>query len=163
VWHVPGHSDGHLALYDDKNHAAFTSDSVQAGGYPTVTGGAAFGPTYYMVNAYLATIEFLEKQPIEHLFTGHWPSTHHQETKKFLAQSRKFVERADQLILEHLKQHPRGSTLKEILHAVGPKLGTWPDDAAIFLQFALFGHVERLKQKGVIVARSVRPVAYLLA
>jgi len=163
VWHVPGHSDGHLALYDDKNHAAFTSDAVQAGGYPTVTGGAAFGPTYYMVNAYLATIEFLEKQPIKHLFTGHWPSTHEQETKKFLAQSREFVERADQVILDHLKQHLGGSTLKEILHAVSPQLGTWPDEAAVFLQFALFGHVERLKQKGVIHAGSVSPVVYSIA
>lgn len=162
VWHVPGHSAGHLALYDEKNHAAYTSDAVQAGGYPTVTGGTAFGPTYYTVNAYLATIEFLEKQPIEHLFTGHWPSAHHQDTKKFLAQSRKFVERADELILQHLKHHPK-STLKEILHAISPKLGNWPDDAAIFLQFALFGHVERLKQKGVLRSVSTSPVEYSLA
>jgi glyoxylase-like metal-dependent hydrolase (beta-lactamase superfamily II) len=33
-WHVPGHSAGHLAAYDEKNHAAFTSDAVQANGYP---------------------------------------------------------------------------------------------------------------------------------
>lgn len=88
VWHVPGHSEGHLAIYDEKNRAAFTSDAVQAGGYPTVTGGTAFGPTYYTVNAYLATIEFLENQPIEHLFTGHWPSTHYEQTRKFLAIAR---------------------------------------------------------------------------
>lgn len=162
VWHVPGHSDGHLALYDEKNHAAFTSDAVQAGGYPTVTGGLAFGPTYYAVNAYLATIEFLEKQPIDHLFTGHWPAAHRQETKRFLAQSREFVERTDDLILQHLKQHPRGSTLKEILHATSPKLGNWPDDAAIFLQFALFGHVQRLKQRGFIRAGSATPLRYSL-
>jgi glyoxylase-like metal-dependent hydrolase (beta-lactamase superfamily II) len=162
VWHVPGHSDGHLALYDEKNHAAFTSDAVQGGGYPTVTGGAAFGPTYYTVNAYLATIEFLEKQPIEHLFTGHWPSAHGQEVKNFLAETRKFVERTDELILQYLKQHPRGSTLKDMLRAVSPKLGNWPDDSAIFLQFALFGHVERLKQNGIIRAGSSSPVEYCL-
>ena len=77
VWHVPGHSEGHLAIYDEKNRAAFTSDAVQAGGYPTASGGMAFGPTYYTVNAYLATIAFLEKQPIEHVFSGHWPAAHH--------------------------------------------------------------------------------------
>jgi glyoxylase-like metal-dependent hydrolase (beta-lactamase superfamily II) len=163
VWHVPGHSEGHLALYDEKNHAAFTSDAVQAGGYPTVTGGTAFGPTYYTVNAYLATIEFLENQPIDHLFTGHWPAAHHQDTKKFLAQSRQFVERMDELILQHLKQHPRGATLKQILHATSPKLGSWPDDAAIFLQFALFGHLERLKERNVVRAGTTSPVEYSLA
>ena len=162
VWHVPGHSDGHLALYDEKNHAAFTSDAVQAGGYPTVNGGAAFGPTYYTVNAYLATIEFLEKQPIEHLFTGHWPAAHGSETKRFLAETRQFVERTDELILQHLKQHPRGSTLKDMLRTISPKLGNWPDNAAIFLQFALFGHVERLKQMGVIRAGSSSPMEYCL-
>ena len=162
VWHVPGHSEGHLAIYDDKNKAAFTSDAVQAGGYPTVTGGMAFGPTYYTVNAYLATIAFLEKQPIEHMFTGHWPSVHQEGTKKFLSQSRQFVERMDELIVGHLKQHTKGSTLKNILHDISPKLGSWPDDSAIFLQFALFGHVERLKQTGVVREGKSSPVEYSL-
>jgi glyoxylase-like metal-dependent hydrolase (beta-lactamase superfamily II) len=162
VWHVPGHSNGHLAVYDEKNHCAFTSDAVQAGGYPTVSGGTAFGPTYFEVNAYLATIAFLEKQPIEHLFTGHWPSTHKEETKKFLAQSRQFVERADEEILQYLKQHQPGATLKDILKKVGPRLGDWPSDAGIFLQFALYGHMERLKQKDVIRASSSIPVEYSL-
>ena len=162
VWHVPGHSRGHLAIYDEKNRAAFTSDAVQAGGYPTVTGGTAFGPTYYEVNAYLATIEFLEKQPIEHMFTGHWPSVHHEDTKRFLSHSRRFVDRADEVILEHLKRHRQGSTLKSILGDVGPKLGSWPDDAGIFLQFALFGHLERLQQRGVIRAGKANPVEYSL-
>ena len=161
VWHVPGHSDGHLALYDEKNHAAFTSDAVQAGGYPTVSGGTAFGPTYYKVNAYLATVEFLEEQPIEHLFTGHWPSTHGADTKKFLAHTRQFVERADEEIVAYLKNH-RSAALKEILHEVGPKLGNWPKDADIFLQFALFGHMERLVQNGRVRAGAGAPVKYSL-
>jgi len=162
VWHVPGHSDGHLALYDEKNRAAFTSDAVQAGGYPTISGGTAFGPTYYKVNAYLATIEYLEKQPIEHLFTGHWPSAHGADTRKFLSQTRQFVERADEQIVSYLKSHPR-ATLKTILHEVGPKLGNWPNDADIFLQFALFGHMERLVQNGRVRAGTGVPVEYSLA
>jgi len=162
VWHVPGHSEGHLAIYDEKNHAAFTSDAVQAGGYPTVSGGTAFGPTYYTVNAYLATIEFLEKQPIEHLFTGHWPSAHGEDTKKFLSHSRKFVERVDSLIVEHLKQHRRGATIKTLLHEIEPKLGDWPRDAGIFLQFAMFGHMERLQQKGIIRSGTSVPIEYSL-
>jgi glyoxylase-like metal-dependent hydrolase (beta-lactamase superfamily II) len=162
VWHVPGHSEGHLAIYDENNHAAFTSDAVQAGGYPTVTGGTAFGPTYYQVNAYLATIEFLEKQPIEHMFTGHWPSVHQDETKKFLSKSRQFVESADSNIIEYLKQHRRGATQKTLLNEVGPKLGNWPSDAAIFLQFAMNGHLERLQQRGIIRSSPSRPREYSL-
>ena len=162
VWHVPGHSDGHLAIYDEKNQAAFTSDAVQAGGYPTVTGGTAFGPTYYVVNAYLATIEFLEKQPIEHLFTGHWPSTHGHETNRFLSQSRQFVERLDELILDFLKQHTGGTSLKTLLAQVGPNLGNWPGQAGVFLQFAMYGHLERLRERGTIACRKSAPVEYSL-
>jgi glyoxylase-like metal-dependent hydrolase (beta-lactamase superfamily II) len=162
VWHVPGHSEGHLAVYDETNHAAFTSDAVQAGGYPTVSGGMAFGPTYYAVNAYLATIEFLEKQPIEHMFTGHWPSAHGGDTKKFLSQSRNFVERVDALTLEYLKQHRRGATIKTLLHEMAPKLGNWPRDAGVFLQFAMYGHMERLKQQGTIRSGTSVPTEYSL-
>jgi glyoxylase-like metal-dependent hydrolase (beta-lactamase superfamily II) len=162
VWHVPGHSEGHLAIYDRKNRAAFTSDAVQAKGYPTISGGLAFGPTYYTVNSYLATIDFLEKQPIEHLFTGHWPSAHGESTARFLAQSRKFVEHADECIVDYLQHHPRGATLQTLLHEIGPRLGDWPHDAGIFLQFALYGHVERLKQNGVIRTGSETPIVYCL-
>jgi glyoxylase-like metal-dependent hydrolase (beta-lactamase superfamily II) len=162
VWHVPGHSEGHLAIYDEKNHAAFTSDAVQAGGYPTAAGGLAFGPTYYAVNAYLATIEFLERQPMEHMFTGHWPSAHGEDAKKFLSQSRAFVERCDGCIVEYLKQHLPAATLKALLHEVGPQLGNWPQDAGVFLQFALYGHLERLKGQGIIRSGTSVPFEYSL-
>jgi glyoxylase-like metal-dependent hydrolase (beta-lactamase superfamily II) len=163
VWHVPGHSDGHLAIFDEKNKAAFTSDAVQAGGYPTVSGGIAFGPTYYTVNSYLATIAFLEKQPIEHLFTGHWPSAHGKSTLDFLAQSRAFVDRFDECILEFFHRHPRGASLKTLLHETAPRLGKWPIDASVFLQFAIYGHVERLRQNGLLKVRSAAPFEYFLA
>ena len=162
VWHVPGHSEGHLAIYDEKNRAAFTSDAVQAGGYPTASGGMAFGPTYYTVNAYLATIAFLEKQPIEHVFSGHWPAAHQADVKKFLSSSRDFVERADEHILQFLRQHSRGATLKTLLHEISPKLGKWPPDADIFLQFAMYGHVQRLTQNGILRADNSAPVNYRL-
>jgi len=161
VWHVPGHSDGHLAIYDEKNRAAFTSDAVQADGYPTIHGKQAFGPTYYTVDAYLATIQFIENQPIDHVFSGHWPAYHGPETKTFLTSSREFVDTADRLIKAHLSNHARGATLKEILYSLSPKLGSWPNDAADFLQFALYGHMVRLEQQG-LVRSSKSPVEYVL-
>jgi len=161
VWHVPGHSEGHLAIYDEKNKAAFTSDAVQVDGYPTVDGKMAFGPTYFTVDAYLATIHFLENQPIEHLFTGHWPAAHGPQVKNFLARTREFVQRADELIKEYLKH--RGSvTLKQMMHDLSPLLGSWPKEGDDLLQFALYGHMERLEEKGVVRASKTVPVEYSL-
>lgn len=161
VWHVPGHSEGHLAIYDEKNKAAFTSDAVQTDGYPTIDGKMAFGPTYFTVDAYLATIHFLENQPIEHMFTGHWPAAHGPQVKEFLAKTRKFVERADELIKEYLKTH-RTATLKQIEHDLSPKLGSWPKDMDDLLQYALYGHVQRLQERGVVRASKTIPVEYSL-
>jgi glyoxylase-like metal-dependent hydrolase (beta-lactamase superfamily II) len=163
VWHVPGHSDGHLAIYDEKNRAAFTSDAVQSAGYPTTAGAMAFAPTYYAVDAYLASIEFLEQQPIEHMLTGHWPAMRRkEEAKNFLRSSREFVERVDSGIIGFLGQHHAGVTLKRLIGEIGPKLGAWPEDANAFLQFALYGHLERLKQRGMVRSGKSIPVEYSL-
>jgi glyoxylase-like metal-dependent hydrolase (beta-lactamase superfamily II) len=160
VWHVPGHSDGHLAIYDEKNRAAFVSDAVQAGGYPTIEGMQAFGPTYYTVDAYLSTIHYLENQPIDHLFSGHWPAAHGEAVGRFLSSSREFVEAADREIKSYLRDH-KGATMKEILHGTSARLGSWPAETADFLQFAFYGHLARLEQQGVVRA-SGSPVKYEL-
>lgn len=163
VWHVPGHSAGHLALYDEKNRAAFTSDAVQSNGYPTIDGKMAFGPTYYTVDAYLATVHFLENKKIDHMFTGHWPSVHGGEVLKFLSSSREFVARADELLTQHFRAHHGGVTLKQILADLGPRLGTWPQEMAPFLQFAMYGHLVRMEQQGAIRVERTSPVTYRLA
>jgi len=162
VWHVPGHSAGHLAIYDEKNRAAFTSDAVQANGYPTIDGKLAFGPTYYTIDGYLATIQFLEKWPIEHIFSGHWPALHGKEVGAFLDESRKFVLTTDSLLQAYFRGHHGGITLKQILTDLGPKLGDWPTDTAAFLQFALYGHLVRLQQQGVIHQDTSQPVQWSL-
>jgi glyoxylase-like metal-dependent hydrolase (beta-lactamase superfamily II) len=162
VWHVPGHSEGHLAIYDEKNKAAFTSDAVQVDGYSTIDGKMAFGPTYFTVDAYLATIHFLENQPIEHMFTGHWPGVHGAGVKSFLDRTRQFVERADELIKDYLKTH-RKVTLKAMMHDLSPKLGSWPQEMDVMLQYALFGHMERLKERGLVQASKTVPVEYSMA
>ncbi len=163
IWHVPGHSEGHLAVYDEKNRAAFTSDAVQSNGYPTIDGAMAFGPTYYAVNAYLATIQFLENQPIEHIFSGHWPGTHGAAVRGFLNSSRQFVDRADELLESYFKSHAGGVPLKQMLQDLSPKLGDWPAETSVFLQFAIYGHLVRLQQNGVIRRDSTQPVTWRLA
>jgi glyoxylase-like metal-dependent hydrolase (beta-lactamase superfamily II) len=162
VWHVPGHSDGHLAIYDGKNRAVFTSDAVQADGYPTVAGKMAFGPTYYAVNSYLATIAFLDGQPIKHLYSGHWPAAHGCQVREFLSRSRDFVDDTEHLIGSYLKEHRR-VTLKDLLRSVSPRLGTWPPENADMLQFALYGHLQRLKDRGLVGVSRTSPVEFHFA
>jgi glyoxylase-like metal-dependent hydrolase (beta-lactamase superfamily II) len=162
-WHVPGHSAGHLAAYDSRNRAAFTSDAVQSGGYPTTDGKMAFGPTYYTVDAYLATVQFLESMPIEHMYSGHWPASHGAAVATFLDSSREFVLRASELLIDYFRAHRNRITLKQILADLSSRLGDWPESTSPFLQFALHGHLERLTQNGVIRRQATHPVEYTLA
>lgn len=53
VLHVPGHSHGHLALYDAKRRAAFVGDAIHGRGCPKATGRLAIPVTYYYVDIYL--------------------------------------------------------------------------------------------------------------
>ncbi len=59
IHHVPGHTYGHLCVFDTRNRAIFGGDGVQGSVYPSVEGGAALGPTYLYVDSYLTTIRYL--------------------------------------------------------------------------------------------------------
>ena len=108
VLHLPGHSHGHLALYDSLHRAAFTGDAVQGSGCPKAAGGIAIPVTYYYVDTYLATIRYLEGLELEALYTGHWPAMRGEQIKDFFADSRRTVEFFDRVILSNLKKSPGG-------------------------------------------------------
>jgi glyoxylase-like metal-dependent hydrolase (beta-lactamase superfamily II) len=149
VWHVPGHAPGHLALYDPRQGALFSSDAVQGQGCPTAGGRMAFGPTYYDPEAYLATIARLERQPIQHLYSGHWPEAHGAQVAAFLRESRLFPLRAEALLAADLAAAGRhGATLDALLERLGPQLGDWPSAQHRMLMFALHGHLELLERRG---------------
>jgi glyoxylase-like metal-dependent hydrolase (beta-lactamase superfamily II) len=150
VWHVPGHSDGHLTIYDPRRRAAFTSDTIHGRGCPRADGTMAFGPTYYAVDAYLATIQFLEQMPIDHLYSGHWPNAHGPEVKRFLAESRRFVETVDELLPHILDRHPGGATLGDVIADLASQIGDWPSASNTLFMWAVFGHLTRQEQRGKI-------------
>lgn len=147
VWHVPGHSDGHLTLYDAKHRAAFSSDAVQGRGNFNADGSMAFGPTYYAVDAYLNTIQFLESMPIEHLYSGHWPNAHGPAVNDFLRDSRVFVERMDEILPVCLDRRPVGATLSELMADLAPRMGDWPGEADWLFMWAVYGHLVRQEQR----------------
>ena len=60
VLHVPGHSHGHLALYDPTHRAAFVGDAIHGRGCPKAAGGMGIPVTYYFVDIYLSTLRYFE-------------------------------------------------------------------------------------------------------
>jgi len=164
VLHVPGHSHGHLALYDPKDRALFAGDAVQGRGCPKAAGGMGIPVTYYHVDTYLSTIRYFEHLPIDVLYSGHWPVMRGEEVRDFLAESRRTVEFVDRVILKQLEKHPSGLTMKQLIDTVAGAVGDWPDDGVFLAMFPIKGHMDRLEQQGLVrLDRGTRPVKWVAA
>ncbi|MFP5204957.1 MAG: MBL fold metallo-hydrolase [Acidobacteriota bacterium] len=161
IHHTPGHSKGHLAVFDPRSRTMLCGDAVQGAYYPDVEGHSVLCPTYLEPASYLQTIDALESLPIACLATCHWPLKRGSEVRAFLAESRAFVHRAEKLVLAHLARNPAGLTLREIVAKCGPELGSWPRASDSELVYALAGHLDLLLAQGrIIEAAGTRPAIY---
>jgi glyoxylase-like metal-dependent hydrolase (beta-lactamase superfamily II) len=148
VLHVPGHSDGHLALYDPVNRAVFVGDALHGRYCPTAAGEPALPPGYFSVLAYLGTLQMLQAFDIEWIYSGHWPAFHGSQVSEFLAESRRFVDNASALVWKTLEKHPEGVTLRAFMDECGPVLGGWPSTNQWLLMYPMHGHLLLLEQQG---------------
>jgi glyoxylase-like metal-dependent hydrolase (beta-lactamase superfamily II) len=163
VWHVPGHSHGHLALYDPKNKAAFVGDAIHGRGCPKAEGGMAIPVTYYYVDTYLSTLRYFESLEIKTLYSGHWPIMTGDEIRDFISDSRQTVEIFDRTILSSLSKHPPGLTMKELIDAVSNAVGEWPNETWSLAMFPVKGHMDRLEQLNKVrVIEGTRPLKWEL-
>lgn len=161
---VPGHSPGHLAVFDPRSRTALVADAVHGAGYQNVDGSWAMGPSYVDVAAYLRTIATVRQWGAQTLAGCHWPVQQGEAAiTAFLDQTQRFVEQAERAVLEALSGQPHGLTLRELLLTVGPQLGTWPRAADPELVYALSGTMEHLAARGRVAAdRSTFPLRYSL-
>ena len=60
ILHVPGHSVGHVAVYDERSGALFSGDCLQGSVYLGLDGTPKLCPTYTHVDDYLATATLIE-------------------------------------------------------------------------------------------------------
>lgn len=159
---MPGHSAGHLIVYDPQQRAAYTTDAVHYNCYRTVDGEVAMPPTYLDVSSYLQTIRAIGLLDLEVMAGGHWPVVRGEEVREFLAVSRDYVEMTGRAVRAELRESAlAGMTLRELIDALNQQLGDWPVEAGSDLMFSLAGHLRLLEQIGLIEAdRSIRPVRF---
>lgn len=158
IFHVPGHSRGHLALYDARYKAVFIGDAVHGRGCPKAGGGLAIPVTYYQVDAYLSTLRYFENLAVDVVYSGHWPAMSGEEFRDFLSESRQTVEMFDRVILRSLAEHQQGLTLNELISAVASAAGDWPQASWILAMYPVKGHLDRLESLGKIrLRREARP------
>ena len=88
---LPGHTLGHLGLWDAETGAAIVIDAVLADGVYDRAGNRLIPPRYYDAGAYEATIRRLRALDPELLLTAHYEVMERAAAREFLDRSLDFV------------------------------------------------------------------------
>lgn len=148
VLHLPGHTAGHLALFDSSSRSAIVSDAVLGSAVYNADGTAAFPPTYRHVPEYLTTIQRLRDLAPQQLLTAHYPTFDAEQAVRFLDESEQFVRVLDAEVQRVLAQGSH--TLAQLLDDIDPTIGNWPrEGTAGALAFPVAGHLEDLQARGL--------------
>lgn len=150
VLHTPGHSPGHLALWNEAWKVAIVGDAVLGEGVPSLENGLALAPTYRYTAAYLETIERLEALDAEWLLTSHFPVMRGSQVGDFLRLSREWVQRTEQTILCVLQEAADSLDLAEIIVRAKPLLGQWLNPDKTGLEYPILGGLEYLEQRTLV-------------
>jgi glyoxylase-like metal-dependent hydrolase (beta-lactamase superfamily II) len=146
--HTPGHSRGHVSIYDPRSRSAVVGDAVLGSAVPLADGRPAFPPTYRYLDTYLATIQMLQGIAPDRLLTAHYPVFTGPEVAEFLGETRVFTDRVEGALRRELAVGPL--TMLALTERLGPLLGQWPAEANQFLSQPLLGHLERLERYRLI-------------
>lgn len=124
VLHLPGHSLGHIGLFEPAGRTAIVSDAVMGYGFDDRSGRRVAPPPYVDLDAYRATIERLRGLGAVRLGTAHFPLFEGADVGAFLDRSRRLSDD-----LERAIEAAGGSAvpMPELLTATAAALGGWPE------------------------------------
>ena len=93
VLHLPGHSPGHLGLWEPLSRTAIVTDAALAGGLLDTSGAIISPPPYFDAAAYEQTVRQLQALAPQRLLTAHYAVYEGEAASRFLAESVAFVGR----------------------------------------------------------------------
>ena len=119
---LPGHTPGHLGLWDAATGAAIVIDAVLSDGVYDRAGNRLIPPRYYDAAAYEATIRRLRALDPELLLTAHYDVMERAAAREFLDRSLEFVREVRAAVRA-------GSTtdLRELTDIVDAAVGPFPE------------------------------------
>jgi glyoxylase-like metal-dependent hydrolase (beta-lactamase superfamily II) len=119
VLHLPGHTPGHLGLWDATTGAAIVIDAVLCDGVYDRAGRRLVPPRYYDAAAYEATIRRLRALDPELLLTAHYDVMERPAAREFLDRSLDFV-RAVRSAVRASRTRDLAELTREVDAVVGP-------------------------------------------
>ncbi len=159
--HVPGHSNGHLAVVDRTTGTGLIGDAVFGAVTPLLDGTGAFAPGYYDAVAYRATIARLRAFGLERIVGSHYPVLEGPAVAAFLDESEVFADRLEGALLEGLERaRGRGLTLLELVEETAPAVRAWPVEDDSSISVAALGHLIDLEERGLVRRAASSPTAW---
>jgi glyoxylase-like metal-dependent hydrolase (beta-lactamase superfamily II) len=123
--HLPGHTPGHLGIWDAKNDAVIIVDAALEKGIYDREGNLLQPPRYFDATCYQNTISKLRSMRPGYLLTGHYPALQDEEALDFLERSLDFTMQVHRVVSEGLKH---GTTdLWELTKQADAQLGPYPE------------------------------------
>jgi glyoxylase-like metal-dependent hydrolase (beta-lactamase superfamily II) len=153
VLHTPGHSQGHLSVWDPRSATLIIADAAMGAALPFVEGGAALAPTYTHPGPYAATSAALGSWPAQRLLTAHFPAMEGDAIAAHLATTVERVRAVEATVLEAIDGAGAGLGLRELIDAVDGRCGPLPEATKDTWGPPVFGHLEELEARGRVVAR----------
>jgi glyoxylase-like metal-dependent hydrolase (beta-lactamase superfamily II) len=125
ILHLPGHTPGHLGLWDARTRCAIIIDAVLADGIYDRAGNKLIPPRYYDLHELRQTIARLEALQPELLLTAHYPVLDRSEALDWLARGRAFVADVERVV--RAATAAERTDLWALTQRVDAALGPFPD------------------------------------
>jgi glyoxylase-like metal-dependent hydrolase (beta-lactamase superfamily II) len=122
VLHLPGHSLGHVGLWDPLSRSAIITDAALGAGLLNNEGEVIHPPPYMLLEEYEATVRRLQRLVPERLLTAHYAVMEGSQVERFLDESLAFVARTRTAIKEAIEASHE-VTIAGLLATMNPILG----------------------------------------
>ena len=150
VVNTPGHTYGHIALYDERSRTLMAGEAAIGTAILDVNDRPVLPPTYCYVDTYLQTIDRLLEMPIDAYSGAHWPVYRERaDIQAFLRESREYCLFLEEQLLLYGRQRGR-FTLAEAMAELGPRVRRWDESGDGLLTFPFTGNLTRLVQRGLL-------------
>lgn len=147
--HTPGHSRGHLMLYDSEYDVVIGADGFFGRGLFDINGGYLQPPPYFLYPEYKNTIQLVESLDPDVLSFTHYELLEDDEITAFIHESLDFTDEMQSIAMELTESH-ESVTLKQAIEKVVDRRGSFGLD--LDLAFPLSAHYENQVDQGRLAA-----------
>jgi len=158
ILHTPGHTAGHIALWDANRRLLLMQDAVLGQGVPDQSGAVISPPPYYAVASYKATIHQLRSLEPDYVFSAHYPDMRAEAAQQFFTEALHFVQQVEAAVMTVLIEQKRPLSLVNIMAVLDEQFGPFP----VFIQWVgpALAHLHALKLAGHIHTRPIEGVRH---